>query len=95
MTEPDCYTWDDELRSRTEMFERISAAEAENEHLRVELNVERKRSRELREREAIAHDQLATALGCASSMVWPDLIRHVADMAARSARADGHESRRP
>lgn len=60
----------------------------EVERLRTELDAERKRAAELREREAAAHDQLAAAVGVASSMVWPDLVARVAELDARPTRAD-------
>lgn len=56
--------------------------------LRTELAAERKRAAELREREAVAHGQLAAAVGVASSMVWPDLVARVAELTARPSRAE-------
>lgn len=77
-----------QVATRDQIQRWLKEREAEVERLRAELDAERKRAAELREREAGAHDQLAAAVGVASSMVWPDLVARVAELAARPTRAE-------
>lgn len=60
----------------------------ELERLRARVSGLEREAREMREREATAHDDLAAAIGRPSSMVWPDLMRHAAELAARPAPGD-------
>lgn len=66
----------------------LAVRDEELERLRARVSGLEREAREMREREATSHDDLAAAIGRPSSMVWPDLIRHAAELAARPTLGD-------